>query len=1276
MNRKLRDKLILVATCLALCIPSFGQVLKGSISGTVTDPQGAVISGAQVKATNTATGAPLTTTTDGSGLFHFNLIQVGDYKVEVSATGFKTAVQNNVLVTARDSNLGTIKLTVGEANTTVEVTADAPLIETNNAQVTNTFAGTTLSTFAGIQENQGLDNLALFVPGVVSVRDNSFSNTNGGQGFSSNGLRGRNNDQQIDGQNNNDNSVAGPSLFVSDTEFVQQYVLVTNQFGPEYGRNAGSVVNVITKSGGNAWHGSIYGTENNSILNSMSNFEKRFTTNADGSPITSKARLNDEFGGFTIGGPMVKNKVFLFGGFDQEILSTTAQFQSSGITPTPAGLATLNACFPGSQTLAMWSKFGPYGISAGNPTPIPVLLNPNIAGGPVGFLPIAIFDNSGTLCDNVQFGQVSRSLKAPFHGFNFVTRNDWQMGGSDTITARYIFNRGNNFNNDFGDAAAGYPVNVPALSQAILLSWTHNLSAHMVNEARVGFNRLNVDFGGNTIGTVPTGSQLDQGVARITFRFPSAFDCNGSAFSTQAVPGPCDTPLPNYGYVGIGTATNLPQFRIVNTWQGQDNWNFVMGKHTLKAGVNYTYQRSPNGFLPTINGSYQFDGWGDTVGAAGAFVNNTPNRLQIGSGVSTLDFREHDTFVYFGDDWKAGKNLTLSGGLTWSYYGQPANLLHNITTAQQTGPTPLWLSPAQGVPITASTFPEFPAPKKSFGPSFGFAYSPQWGGFLTGNGKTTFRGGYRLLYDPPFYNIYINMASSSPQVFTQSFTGGSRGPSTPPAGNFPVPLVPTGPNVRAVAGPALQKGVFDPRSFADTTMSGDFSPDKVHSWSFGLERELSKNSAIELRYAGNHALDLFQSVNANPVIGSYQSGTRIVRGLADDFPNLVPAGLTPCPLGTVVPGPGQTDKSQALGQGRLNCSQGLLRSRTNDGFSNYNSLQAEFRANNLFKQLTIRTAYTFSKNLDNVSEIFSTFGGANTVSFAQNPFNQSGEYSFSGLDIPHQWSILFTEQLPFFKEQHGLLGHIAGGWAISANYILASGQRYTPSQIFAASTTDLRNGAGGLAGAQTRDYFDSNFFGTFAGVETARPFLGSMSAPQSSVGIFIADACDLFVTGSAPTTTSAVPMCNTTKFSPTALINLGDLQKALVQTNFDPTTFTPTVIQNNQVRVIVNGFTAQTQFGTPFGNYARNLSTDAITNTSNVSVFKRIKISERTAFEFHATALNLFNHPNFQSVDPFVEDAGLALAGTGFGDPTVTNTVVPGSNGSTRRITFGGKLTF
>ena len=1225
MNRKLRDKLILVATCLALCIPSFGQVLKGSISGTVTDPQGAVVSGAQVKATNTATGAPLTTTTDGSGLFHFNLIPVGDYKVEVSATGFKTAVQNNVLVTARDSNLGAIKLTVGETNTTVEVTAEAPLIETNNAQVTNTFAGNTLTTFAGIQENQGLDNLALFVPGIVSVRDNSFSNTNGGLGFSSNGLRGRNNDQQIDGQNNNDNSVGGPGLFVSDAEFVQQYVLITNQFGPEYGRNAGSVVNIITKSGGNAWHGSIYQNENNSVMNSMSNFQKNFAVNADGSHLTDPTRLNDEFGGFTIGGPIVKNKAFFFGGFDQEIISTIGNFHSDSLTPTPAGLATLAACYPGSSALQAWSKFGPYGISAGNPVPTPVVRD-TLHGTDRSFIGLQV--NSGaTTCDNVQFGGVSRFLSAPFHGFNFVNRIDYQRG-NDNFMARYLFNRGNNFNLDFGDGAAGYPVSVPALSQAILVGWTHNLSSHMVNEARVSFNRLNVDFGTNTIGTVPSAASVDQAVARITFRFPSAF-------MPQAT-GDTDPFFPNIGLLPIGTATNLPQSRIVNTWQAQDNWNLVMGKHTFKAGVNYTFQRSPNVFLPAINGAFRFDSWGD-IGTGASFVDNQPDRVQIASGNPTLDFREHDTFIYGGDDWKIGRNLTVNLGLTWSYYGQPANLFNQITVPRESNPaTQLW-NPA--LPLSVRTFPTFPAPKNSFGPSVGFAYSPQWGGFLTGHGKTTFRGGYRLLYDPPFYNIYINMSSSSPEVFLQNL---------PAPDTHPLPVVPTGPNVRASVAPSITKGVFDPRSFNETSLAPNFGPDKVHSWSFGFERELSKNSAIEVRYAGNHGQNLFQSLNANPRISA----------LAKDFPNLIPAGITPCPLGTVVPGPGQSDTQNQLGAGRVHCDQGILRTRNNTGKSNYNGLQAEFRANNLFKQLTIRTGYTFSKNLDNVSEIFSTFGGANSNAFAQNNLNQSGEYGFSGLDIPHQWTILLTEEFPMFKEQHGVVGHLLGGWGVSANYVLASGQRYTPSQVF-------------ISEFSAKDYFDANFYNAFnGGAEPAHPFIGNLSAPATSVGIFAADACNVFGSG----TGGPEPVCN---IPGTTLISLNALNASgagLFDGLGKPIAAVP--VQQNQVRFIANGGQADKIFGTPFGNAGRNIVTDAITNVANASIFKRIKFSERASFEFHATALNVLNHPNFQSIDPFLEDAGLFSGGTGFGDPRVTNTTVPGTNGGTRRVTIGGTFRF
>jgi hypothetical protein len=1164
-------RLVLTIATLALlyAIPSLAQVVKGSISGTVTDPQGAVVSGATVKAINDATGATLATTSDSSGSFHFNLIPVGTYRVEMTATGFKTTVQNNIVVAAgRDSGLGAIPLTVGEVTTAVEVTADAPLIETTQSQVTNTFAGTQLTTFAGVTENQGLDNLALFVPGVVAARDNGFSNTNGGTGFSVNGLRGRNNDQQIDGQNNNDNSVGGPGLFVSDTEFVQQYILVTSQFGPEYGRNAGSVVNIITKSGSNAWHGSIYEHENNTVLNSMTNFQKRFATDAAGNPLTSIPRANDEFGGFSIGGPIVKNKVFFFGGFDQQLISQNTLYTSAGNVPTPNGIATLSACFPGSQSLQALKSFGPYAISSGNPTPFGTFI-----------------DNSDPSCAGVELGGVERTLPTHTHNFNWVTRMDLQLG-SDSIMGRYLFNRGNNFNLDFGDAAAGFPVSVPALSQAILLGDTHNFNTHVVNELRVGFNRLNVVFATNTLGTVPSDTGVDQAISRATFTDPSLlpFGLNGA----------------------------FPEGRIVNTWQAQDNLNWVKGKHTFKAGANYTYQRSPNTFLPNLNGAFRFADWQ-------AFAADTPNRVRIAAGTPTLDFREHDTFLYAGDDWKLRQNLTVNLGLTWTYYGQPANLFNDLTTARESNPaTAFW---RQDIPLSQRTSPKLDAPTKSLGPSLGFAYTPSWGGFLTGHGKTVFRGGYRFLYDPPFYNIYLNIANSAPVVFLNTFTGSQITPS------MILPAHPFGPDVRAELSPQLQKLVFDPRSLGagEVTIANNFGPDKVNSWNFGFEREITRNSAMELRYVGNHAYNLFQTVNGNPIVTGNSTA---------------PAGLTGCTSPQVLLGPGQT-ANPALG--RADCSKGLVLERNNGGYSNYNGLQAEFRANNLFKQLGIRAAYTYSHTLDNVSEIFSSGVGGNTLAFAQNPWDTGrGEYSYSGLDIPHQFSIAATEQLPFFTGQHGLFGHVLGGWAVSANYIWASGQRYTPLQTFgeAFQTAPSNN-------------YDSTWLLNNVGVDLARPFVGNVSAPANTVGIFAGDACNFF--GSS----CAMPANQVVTFSQ-------DVQGGL----------DGTAVQQNAVRYIINASTAQNIFGTPFGS-RRNLSQDAVTNIANLALFKNIKMNERASLEFNATFQNVFNHPNFQSIDPNIEDAGLSRSQqapfVGFADPSVTNDVVGNALGN-RIVRFG--LTF
>jgi hypothetical protein len=1232
MNTKLRYIAVFFAVTLALllCIPSVGQVGKGSISGSVVDPQGAVVSGAQVKAKSIETGVVFASTTDSAGLYRLNLLPIGTYNVEITAQGFKTTTQSNVQVGAgRDAGLGAIHLSVGETSTTIEVTGDAPLIETTQSQITSTFSGQTLSTFAGIQENQGLDRLALFVPGVVATRSDNFSNTNGG-GFSSNGLRGRNNDQEIDGQNNNDNSVGGPSLFVSDTNFVQQYVIVTNNFGPEYGRNAGSVVNIITKSGTNAWHGSVFGTEYSNFLNALSNSQRH--ANAPGTnsgrpgtvtctdlnnpqcnPQRGPLRSNEEFSGGTVGGPILKNKWFIFGGFDSDLFSGQSTFSTTTNTPTPAGLATLAACFPTgakAQQVATLAKFGAYGFSFGNP----------VANGTVSNLTVA------TTCTGVQEAGVSRVVATPFHGFDFPVRVDGQIG-SDTLMGRYLFNRGNSFNNS-DNGAAGWVQNTTALSQAVLISETHNFSSHMVNEARVGFDRLNVNFGGNSVGNAfePAQGGILQALTNVSIG----------------------------GSVGFGPATNLPQGRLVNTWQAQDNWNYVKGKHNFKAGVNWTYQRSPNTFLPNVNGQFSY-------GSLSNYINGVLTSVTIAQGNPVLDFREYDTFLYGGDDWKISQNLTLNLGLTWTYYGNPAQLFTDVTNKREANAaTAFWL---QSLPLNVRTNPANPTVLNSFGPSIGFAYTPQWGGMMTGHGKTTFRGGYRLLYDPPFYNIFLNTSTSSPYGFLQTISSAAQ------LATIALPANPTGPNVRSALASFIATNTIDPRTQAETilgTPTQGLGPDKVHTWSFGFERELSKNAVFEARYVGNLGQNLYQTVDGNPFVGTAAS-----HGLLQDFPNLLPSGSSTnsCAASTQAP----TSPSTGSDVGRLACGLGVVRARTNGGFSAYHALQTEFRANNLFKQLQLRAGYTFSKNLDNVSEIFATGTAGNTLFAAQNPF-QTGdaERSISGLNIPNAFTVSVTENIPFFKEQHGLMGHILGGWALAGSYVFGSGQPFTPRQggVFGAvNSRIIPNG----------NYFDSAYQAAFVG-DGARPFYGNRNAPAGNVGIFCADLAPLFVgTVASPANTAAVAAFCAPAGGNTQLLSMNALN---APQGCDPrgflrgsacTTLNLVPVTTNDVRYIINMRTAQTVFGTPFGNVARNPLVDATSNRLDASIFKNIKWGERSNFELRMTATNALNHFNYGSIDPNMEDAGLGTApsnfGIGFNNPAQT-----AANG--RVVSLSGRFTF
>jgi Carboxypeptidase regulatory-like domain len=1174
-----------ILSVLAICAfgahQSSAQISKGSISGTVIDSQEFAVAGAQVNATNQGTNQEFSTISDSAGFFRLNLLPIGNYRVEILANGFKALIVAHVPVnSASDEGLAGLQMEVGEVATAVDVPWRTALIESTDAQVSSSFGRQTLTSFSGILENNGLDNLALSVPGVVNSRDLGVSRANGAQ-FGVNGLRGRSNDQQIDGQNNNDNSATGPALVLSDPEFVEEYQITTNNFGPEYGRNSGSVVNILTKSGTNSLHGSVYGTEGNWRLNALSTTEKTFER------LTQVPAFNDTFVGGTIGDAIVENKLFFFGGADSEILNQAGVFGSGQLTATPAGISTLTACFPGSASVQALETYGPYAVKAGSPLP-------------QGTSRLEDFGE----CAGVEMAGIQRVLPEDIRQHNFIVRLDYQTAKSH-FYGRYVYAKNTLFNNA-GNAAAGYPADTLTLSQDYAFSWARAINNRTANEFRTSYGRLNSQEGGNSIGnTVPRSNQLGNALTSIIFNDPSL--------------------------LSLGVPLYFPQGRIVNTYQIQDNWTHLAGRHSLKAGVDFTYLQSANIVFSNYNGAFRFNDYG-------ALAANWPNRIQIASGNPNLDFREKDTFLYFGDDLRLRQNLVLNLGVTWSYYGQPANLLHTLTTQSQTGSTPLW-NPS--LPLDVTTLPAIPAPKNSWGPDVGFAWSPGNGLLNSGGGKIVVRGGYRLAYDPPYYDMYLKVASGAPSVLLTTLTGAD-------AIANPLPAVPTGPNVRALLAPHLQTGIFDPREFSENTIPLDFGPDRVHEWSLGLQREITEAAVFEVRYVGNHGQHLFQSIDGNPFI----------LGLANLYPNLVPTGVTPC------------SASQAAipeTVGRVYCDRGaLVRERTNTGYSDYQALQTEFRSTHLWNQLTLRAAYTFSKTTDNASEIAATLAGGGTFGFPQNQLNfTTEEHGLSGLDFPQNLVLSVLEELPFYSTRRGFLERALGGWQVSALYILSSGQPYTAAQ----SGLNCATGGGACGGIpDTVNPYDPQFNAAFAGPDGAlRPFLGASSAPPQSVGIFANDVCAVDVSGN---------LCGSPAIGATTLISLNQFNDGFRGTKTDATGNTvadsghpASVVTQRDVHFIANTATAARVFGTPFGNVGRNTLRDYHTNVLNLSLFKTTHVSEKWRIQFHVDFLNAFNHPNYASIDPFIDDAGLFAEGTGFADPRAQSS-------AGRTICFGLKIYF
>jgi outer membrane receptor protein involved in Fe transport len=1205
----LTTRIFAVVSILVLAaIAVMAQATTGSLRGTVTDANGGVVAGATVTVKSESTGGTSTATTTSEGTFEAAFLSPGNYSVTVEAASFKRAVSTGVPVKIGIVNPVAIVLEPGNLAETVTVTANTEeVVQRDQAQISTTIEARRIQDLPSNGAGGGIDTLALLAPGVIANRAGG-TNTNG-TGLSVNGNRGRSNNFQIDGTDNNDLSVAGPALFVDFQDSIQEFQVITNNFSAQYGRNQGAIVNIVTKGGTNTYHGTGFlFHQDNKNLNSLNNQEKK------SGQLEPNQNLYNVFGG-TFGGPIPipnfgegglsvksgKDRLFGFAAWQGIRNPATTTGNSTTLAILASEFPRLNTTFPGNNVISAITTYSPFAIPGALPnsfvsgTGVQALINTNPAAGcpraiaagttpPAGcsgyanvgpFLIGGPYDvvNFGTATAPLLFqaAQYQRNQPTAYRENYMALRFDIKPTNRDDITLRYIKQESAS-QNGLQNPSSGFNGDVPAGSQNMGASWTRQLSNTMVNEFRTSYNKINVEFGGGCVtgtpGCIPGPAEIGVALANITF--PVALGLTkGVALAT------------------IGPATNLPQGRIGKVYQFADNLSWQKGRHSLLIGAEYKHLTELSPFLPNYNGAYSFN-------SQARIVNNAPATVAITGGDPLLLFPENDQYYFLQDDFKFKSNLTLNLGVRYEYTGQPLNELNKQTVARESSAAGFY-NPA--LPLSVRTVPLTPTDTNNWAPRIGFAYSPKFWKSFFGEDATVIRGGFSIAYDASFYNILLNVQNAAP--FSAALNLPATALASTTTSPAPLPNNPTGDRVRASAAASgvLPLGQLNPIFLSQTKVADDFRSPYSEQFSLGVQHQFGRKHVGEVRYVGTHGVALFQNINSNFFIGPIVNGFNVTRNAGGAIVPCASSPTTPClnaksfanlvPPGTVSQVCVNDAATPFVDESACNNRQfraAGITTRANTSQSIYHSLQARYNGRLLNDALSVGASYTFSKTIDDASEIFAFTGGDIISPSAQNPFCVNRcERGRSGLDRPHAFAANFIYDAPYFKEQRGFLGHTLGGWQLNGTYIVTSGGVFTPGQG--------GNGTIGLGNA----YLTAG----------DRPFITNPDADRRQVGITRIDA---FLLGRIAA--SAVT-------SQTGLINLTTLQATGQVVSVTP----------NDVKYVFNGPGAAQLFNTPFGSVGRGIERGPIFNQLNLGLIKNIKVFERLSVQLRGEAFNVMNHP-------------------------------------------------
>jgi hypothetical protein len=903
-----------------LSISAYAQRLDGTLRGRVEDPSGAVVSGANVTVTNQATGVKQTTQTTSTGEYVFPHLLVGSYTVEVGAKGFANYFRKNVEVLPNQLITADASLAVGTEGTIVEVTGGAEVVQTTTAQLSNDFGARAVSDLPSPGLGGGPLNLALLAPNTTTQGAGVL-----GEGGSIGGARPRLNSFNIDGVDDNRVDVTGHTSEVIP-EAVADFNLVTNMFSAELGHSAGGQFNIVTKSGTNNWHGSFWAFNNNRNFNAMDNLEQA-------SGLTAPRRVDRNRAGADIGGPLIRDKLFIYGAYQFSNVGLAAAAVQQ-LAPTTAGLAHLNGMAANDSIRSILSQF---------PT-------------------AAVADAPAETVNGVSIpiGTFQPTAPSYLNQHDFNINSDLNLARHQ-VRGRFLYDRQRSPNVNPDTPLSQFTGSIAADNRKIIITDAWAASDHVINDFRVSYSRFVQAF------TVPTEFA----------NFPNAkVDVLG---------------------LNIGPEGNSPQSYVQNNYQVLNNISIVKGAHTIKFGPEYRRWIAPSDFLPRSRGEWDY---ADLQTLINDQVPNGFNGALRGAGTGVFNGNQHAIYGFLQDDWKVTPRLTLNLGLRYEWTSNPADVKKQTLNAISTLP---------GV----YEFREPTTDTNNVMPRVGFALDP------TGSGRWAVRGGFGVSFDVTPQNFPL--LQLPPQLQTQQDPDITCGLPSPPAWCASGSGFLAGGGLRQVnVPPATQQ---EARLATQGIILDQVQP-KVLTWTLGVQRELMKNTSLEVRYLGTRATQL-------PVQARTNTRSAFAAGL-HPLPTFFNASQVPA---TITGGSRLSDFENY--DPFIHPEFSLMTAFPAIGSSTYHAGSVDLNRR-FARGLMLRTNYTWAHNIDDATnELFSS------VVNPRRPFDWANlrlDRGRSTLDIRHKFALSWIYELPNVSTDSGLLKTLAHGWQWNGTYLAQTGQ--------------------------------------------------------------------------------------------------------------------------------------------------------------------------------------------------------------------------------------------